>query len=520
MRRSVIVAAVTAALVLTTGGTGGAAVDQTPVGTPAGASAGTPEQALATVQDLLSPAGGEGARGPGKTGRPDVSLAMRDLFVALPRLSAEDQRTARAYLARPTDGTADPLGDGYTVRAKKKCSKKVCVHWVGSTADAPPNRAWVKTTLKTMNKVWKVEIGKLGYRKPASDKKRGGNAKFDVYLKELGSRGLYGYCTPERKVRKHKWLASGYCVVDNDFAEAQFGAPPLKSLRVTAAHEFFHAVQFAYDYGEDPWMMEATATWMEERFADDINDNRQYLPYGQIGAPGQPLDTFNQGGFNQYGNWAFFEYLSSRFGVGIVRKIWNNAGEFPGGGRQYSTAAVKKAVGGKRGGFTDVFRRYAASNTVPGRSYPEGGKWPSAPAAATWTLTKDARKQGTTARVDHMASRHWTVRSGDGLNGKRWKLKVKINGPAKKTAPAAFLVVKRKKALVRTPIALSKKGNGAKTISFNGKKVSWAKVVVANASTRFKCWQRQYWSCQGKPRDNNLKFKVKVVAFKAKKGKR
>ena len=85
----------------------------------------------------------------------------------------------------------------------------------------------------------------------------------------------------------HKWLASGYCVLDNDFAEAQYGAPPMHSLRVTAAHEFFHAVQFAYDYGEDPWLMEATATWMEERVADDVNDNRQYLPYGQVGAPGR-----------------------------------------------------------------------------------------------------------------------------------------------------------------------------------------------------------------------------------------
>lgn len=516
MRRSVVVAAVTAALVLTTSGTGGAAVDQTPVSAPTG----TPEQALATVQQLLDPDGSSdgAARRAGEDGRPDASLALRDLFVALPRLSAEDQRTARTYLARPTDGAADPLGDGYSVRAKKKCQKHVCVHWVASTADAPPNQAWVTSTLKTMGKVWKVEVGKLGYRKPVNDKKRGGNGKLDIYLKELGSRGLYGYCTPERKVRNHKWLASGYCVLDNDFAEAQYGAPPLHSLRVTAAHEFFHAVQFGYDYGEDAWFMEATATWMEERFADDINDNRQYLPYGQVGSPGQPLDTFNQGGFNQYGNWAFFEYLSSRFGAGIVRQIMKNAGSFPGGGYRYSTEAVKRAVA-KRGGFTDVFRRYAAANTVPGRSYPEGAKWPVAPAATTWTLTGDARKQSTTARIDHLASRNWVVRPGDGVTGKRWKLKVRIDGPAKKTSPAAYLVVKRKKALVRTPIGLSKKGNGAKAISFNGKKVSWAKVVVANASTRFKCWQRELWSCQGKPRDNDLPFKVQVTAFKGKKGK-
>lgn len=514
MRRSFVAAVIAATLVVSTPGPGSA--DSTDRSAEPAAPA-TPEGALATVQSLLGEHNGRAQRSAGE-GHADVSLAMRDLFVAMPRLSVDDRRTARTYFARPTDGASDALGDGYTVPAKKKCAKHVCVHWVPTTADAPPNKAWVKATLRTMTKVWKTEIGKLGYRKPVNDKKRGGNGKLDIYLKELGARAVYGYCTPERKVRKHKWLASGYCVLDNDFAEAQYGAPPMHSLRVTAAHEFFHAVQFAYDYGEDGWLMEATATWMEERFADDINDNRQYLPYGQVGSPGQPLDTFNQGGFNQYGNWAFFEYLSSRFGAGIVRQIMTTAGSFPGGGYRYSTEAVKRAVA-KRGGFTDVFRRYAAANTVPGRSYPEGGKWPVAPAAATWTLTKDARKQSATARIDHLASRNWVVRPGDGVTGKRWKLRVRIDGPARKTSPAAYLVVKRKKAIVRTPIGLSRKGNGSKTISFNGKQVAWAKVVAVNASTRFNCWERQLWSCQGKPRDNNMKFQVQVTAVKGKKGK-
>jgi hypothetical protein len=29
---------------------------------------------------------------------------------------------------------------------------------------------------------------------------------------------------------------------------------------VTAAHEFFHAIQYGYDVSEDPWLMESTAT--------------------------------------------------------------------------------------------------------------------------------------------------------------------------------------------------------------------------------------------------------------------
>jgi hypothetical protein len=492
MRRSFVVAAVAAALVLSTPGPGSASEPE------------SPERALAAVQELLEQ--------PADTDGPDdLSVALRDLFVALPRLSADDRRTARAILARPTDGAADPLEDGYTVPARKKCGKHVCVHWVPTTADAPPNRKWVKANLKVMSKVWRTEIGKLGYRKPAGDKRRGGNAKLDIYLKELSARGAYGYCTPERKLRKHKWLAWGYCVLDNDFAESQYGAPPMQSMRVTAAHEFFHAVQFAYDYGEDRWLSEATATWMEERFADDVNDNRQYLPHGQNGQPAQPLDTFDPEGYNQYGNWTFFEYLSSRFGAGVVRQIWTRAGAFPGSSYQYSTAAVKSVLA-RRGGFTDVFRRYAAANVLPGTSYAEGKTWPVAPPTASWTLAKDARRQSAGMRISHMASRNVVVRPGDGIGGKRWRLRIAVDGPARATAPAAYLVVKRKKGVHRTPIGLDKKGKGATTVGFNGKQVRWVKVVLVNASTRFSCWHQTTLSCQGRAKDNRQRFVLNARA--------
>jgi hypothetical protein len=49
-------------------------------------------------------------------------------------------------------------------------------------------------------------------------------------------------------------------VMDNDFSQAEFGyADPSYPLSVTAAHEYNHVLQNAYDYLEDPWMFEATA---------------------------------------------------------------------------------------------------------------------------------------------------------------------------------------------------------------------------------------------------------------------
>src|SRR5712691_2852240 len=39
---------------------------------------------------------------------------------------------------RPTGGFGDQHGDGYSVPSKHVCGPHICVHWVPSTADAPP----------------------------------------------------------------------------------------------------------------------------------------------------------------------------------------------------------------------------------------------------------------------------------------------------------------------------------------------------------------------------------------------
>ncbi len=513
MRRSIVAAVTAAALagsVLTAAGSPTMAEDRTlPTGSTDATSAG---QVLAAARSALGLDARPAARR--TTGRaaarPDATLALRDLFRALPGLDAGGRREAHGLLARPTDGAADPQGDGYTVAAEKKCRNHICMHWVPTTADAPPSQAWIDTTLTYMNKVWRTEVGDLGYRAPVTDRHRGGNAKFDVYLKELGTRGLYGYCAPERRAPGEKWLASGYCVLDNDFARSQYGAPPRDSLRVTAAHEFFHAVQFAYDYGEDPWLMEATSTWMEEQVAGDVNDNRQYLPYGQLGTPSQPLDVFNQNGFNQYGNWLFFEYLSDRFGSGVVRAIWTRAGAYPGSGHQYSTTAVKGVLD-RRGGFAGVYRSFAAANVAPAGTYTEGDKWSASPATESWSLSQGTPRHATTVRINHMSSRNLTVTPDPALQDKRWRLRVVVDGPAGRTDPGAYVVVRTKHGVTKRPVRLDDQGRGRTSLGFTSRNVVSATVVLVNASTRFSCWHRTTWSCQGRARDDKEAFEVRTV---------
>lgn len=523
MRRSVaaVLVALSTALTVVPATSGSAATAPTASSDTRSAAAGaTRADAVRVLDRVAGLLGGTVTRTLGRAAhqgaRPDATLAMTDLFRVLPDLTGGDRTRAESLLARPTDGPADDYGDGYLVPSTKKCSTHFCLHWVTTTGDAPPNRAWVNKTLSTMNKVWRLEVKELGYRAPVTDGSHGGNNKFDVYLKDVGGKGLYGYCAPEYRAAGQRFIASGYCVLDDDFAKSQFGAPPVNSLKVTAAHEFFHAVQFAYDYAEDHWFMEATATWMEERFADDVNDNRQYLPYSQVKRPGTALDIFNQNGFNQYGNWTFFEYLSERYGKGVVRAIWNKAYAAKGAPDAYSIQAVRQVLNGK-GGFLGIFRAYSAANAIAYRSYAEGSHWPHAEIAKSWLLGTSARHGSTRTTIDHLASRHFVIKPDQSLEGSRWTARVTIDAPGRSVTPAAYLVVKRKSgSWVKKGIPLTSGGYGKATFSFSKAEVKSATITLVNGSTRYRCWRNgTVYSCQGNPRDENKQFGLKVAVFKS-----
>lgn len=447
--------------------------------------------------------------------RVDGTQVLTELFRLSQGLRGADQRRADALLARPTDQGADPIGDGYTGASRRVCSAEICVHWAPGGDDAPPNRAWVQRSLSVLNKVWRAEVDRLGFREPLADRGAGGDDRFDVYLKDLGDTGAYGYCTPERRAPGNRFTASGYCVLDNDFSPRQYAGPAGKSLRVTAAHEFFHAVQFSYDFGEDPWFMESTAVWMEEEVMGGINDNRQYLPFGQLADPGSPLDRFDAGSFNQYGNWIWWQHLADRFGTPVVRQVWEAAAAGRGRRDAYSTEAVRRVLA-QRGGFPAVFARYAAATTDASRSYGEGRRWPRASTSGSQQLAAGSPRARTSAVVDHMASSSWVYRPDPTLAARSWSLRIKVRGPRAALSPAvAVRISKADGSIVERRVPLSRGGRGSAVVPFGARGVSEVTVTLANASTRFRCWKGSFTaSCQGRPRDNDVPFALRVQAFR------
>ncbi len=381
----------------------------------------------------------------------------------------------------------------------------------------------MRTTLRVARKVLRQQVDELGYRAARGDGTRGGDGRLDVYLADVGARGLYGYCAPERRPaarrgagRGSRSVTTAYCVLDNDFARRQYAARPGLSLRVTAAHELFHAVQFAYDVRADPWLQESTATWMEERLVGRADDNRRYLPYGQIARPWVPLDRFDPTSFGQYGQWPFWSFLADRFGDDVVRRVWERAGAYAGAPHEYSTKALSTVLA-RHGGLTSVFARYAAANVARAQEYDEGAAWPRPQVSERRLLGPDGRRSrraGAKVDVDHLASRVIGLtprRSAQAsLRGGRYRLQVRVAGPAARTSPAAYVVIRSSKGDVLRRVGLERVGRtttGTVTTRFSpGAQVL---VVLVNASDRFVCRRPDpAYSCRGTPRDDDETFRV------------
>lgn len=437
----------------------------------------------------------------------ELTLAMRDLFLARPELGFFDSVRADLLLARPTDGNRDTGGDGYRGESDRRCGLRICVHYARRGVDAPSSDRWVGRTLRTLSAVWSYEIGTLGLRPPPSDGRKGGDGRFDVYLAELGTRGLFGYCTPERRVPGERFAASGYCVLDDDFSREQYGAAPRASLRVTAAHEFFHAIQFGYDFREDPWLLESTATWVEERFADRADDNRRYLRYGSVRRPGASLDHFSNSSYAHYGNWAFWEYLSTRFGAAVVPEVWGRADARGDAPDDYSVQALARVLRA-HGGLRDVLASYAAANLDPAARYAEGDRWPHARAGARLQVAPGERRSRT-LEVDHLAAGHLVVRPARDSPPRGTVLEVSVAGPPRRTAPAAVVTVRRRDGSVaRHPVALGRRGDGSIRIAFGSERVASVVVTVVNASRRYQCHRHTLFACAGTPVDQDQRFRV------------
>ncbi len=233
------------------------------------------------------------------------------------------------------------------------------------------------TVAATFEHCWEIEVDTLKFRAPPSDGGEDG-PEYDIYILDISD---YGYTTAEKDIPstpRDDWVT--YIVVDNDYQNPRYHTKGLNGLRVTAAHEFFHAIHFGYRsfLDEDVFYYEASGVWMEDFVYDDVNDYYQYLP-SFFGKPEKPFDTYD--GWHEYGLALWNKMLVRLFGRDIIRQVWEQMISGP----KHSTPAIG-ALGQVAQRHGDTFQRllaefqawnyFTGKRADPEHYYKEGAAYP------------------------------------------------------------------------------------------------------------------------------------------------
>ncbi|MFW5662526.1 MAG: MXAN_6640 family putative metalloprotease [Bacteroidota bacterium] len=186
---------------------------------------------------------------------------------------------------------------------------------------------------------YKMEVEEFGYLSPIPD--RGGPGdEYDVYLLELGNEdGWYGVTVSEIEIlpRLHHPRYNTFIVIDNDFSEKDsidlhgsklqtFYTFGYEALKITAAHEFHHAVQFMYGMPSlsSMTMAEMTSTFMEYRLYPEIKDYFQYMKRLFDASWAYPFGRNSS--WVGYTHTIFARYLYENYGDEIIKDLWINIG--------------------------------------------------------------------------------------------------------------------------------------------------------------------------------------------------
>jgi hypothetical protein len=244
----------------------------------------------------------------------------------------------------------------------------VRVHYVADPADRDsPSLAstrvggvpdWIVAAGQAAEQAWARETA-LGFPPPPADDgdgaERGGDARYDVYVCDLASHDLGELAAT---VADPPGSGFSYIVVDNDYAPAEVA--PLtttgtEQLRVTVAHELFHAIQIGEDRGRLPeWLAEATAVWMEGIVVPPDVDREIYRV--ALGGAGTEEPYWRSGDLHEYGAWWLVEQLEHEQ-TGFVRRLLAAAAT-PGGADPRGLELLARVLGGPRA-LQAAFTRFA-----------------------------------------------------------------------------------------------------------------------------------------------------------------
>ena len=360
-----------------------------------------------------------------------------------------------------------------------------------SNGDAVPGSDGNETTIPQYVKdfgsyfenVWTQEIDSMGYKQPASDAgepNNGGDGRFDVYIVDLGS---YGY--------NSHWDGDpvSYIVVDNDYS---FTTDQAGSMKVTAAHEFHHAIQNNYNPNADKtnltWYMEATSTWMEDQVYDSVDDNLQYLNGSDANDffynPDTSIDE-SASEMHWYGTWIFNEFLETKWDQATIRSVWENLT-----GTTIAVDAIVTTLTSKSSSLKDAFTEFVAKNYSQKGFYKDALHYDdvkienkTSPHTLDYSTSDSHILTEQTVKVNHLASKYYRFVPGPTLE-KPVQLTIKVNGPDGKDVGAYVIAKKKDGTFEDYPVTLddTKKEGEVGVSGFCTKEITEVVLALVNYS--------------------------------------
>ncbi|MFH0930573.1 MAG: dockerin type I repeat-containing protein, partial [Candidatus Zixiibacteriota bacterium] len=299
----------------------------------------------------------------------DATPILLEVKKNWPELSPQTQTVLKTLLTRPVRPYSYDSPEGHF----KIHYDTAGIHKVPTTDDnANGIPDYVENLALYADSSYRTMITYSGYRIPPSDGVAGGDSKYDIYTEDML---YYGYTQGESPGPEPWNDYTSYISVHNDF----IGFPPNDdpegdqkgAMKVTVAHEYFHAVQFGYDIGEAEWYMEISATWMEDVAFDPVNDNYNYLFYF-FNYPDVSLQTTT---IHEYASFIWNTYLAMNFDNNLIKDIWE--------GCIYGTAIneINLALQSRGSSRDEEFKKFTVWNYITntrddGLHYEEGSHYP------------------------------------------------------------------------------------------------------------------------------------------------
>ena len=149
--------------------------------------------------------------------------------------------------------------------------------------------------------------------------------KYDIYVKDMGQ-GYYGVNYLDLDLEGNQ-TGSSYILIDNEYEEGEYYTFGIEAMKITVAHEYFHAIQRSYRLqfnSETLYLYEMSSTWIEDVIYPEIND---YIDSGWLlSFYSNPIQNISD--TDGYSIALYAHYLTSvienkdNLESSIIRQIW------------------------------------------------------------------------------------------------------------------------------------------------------------------------------------------------------